>query len=26
LWSHSGLTAPGTWRVLRQLLSCLLLW
>jgi hypothetical protein len=26
LWCHSGLTAPGTWRVLRHLLLGLLLW
>jgi hypothetical protein len=26
LWCHSELTAPWTWRVLRQLLPCLLLW
>jgi hypothetical protein len=25
-WCHSGLTAPGTWRVLRQHLPGLLLW
>jgi hypothetical protein len=26
LWCHSGLTAPGTWVVLRQLLPGLWLW